>query len=516
MSFLSPAALGQTLFCLSDGTQINAERFETLDGKFLLFVTGGSKPLEYPSSAVRGINVSCPSSQSAPVTASLPATPPRFGIYGSNTIGERLMPMLIDAYGLKRMGVKPSSKLSGNEEQEITIKSSAGIRAVIDLQAHGSATAAPGLIDGKALIGMASRQANPEEARLVNARFGVDIFARGNEHVLGLDGVAVIVNPNNPVKQMSLEQIAHIFSGQITSWKDVGGPDRLVKVFRRDNKSGTFDTFKSLVLGPSHLDVSPQAQALESSELLTSEVARDPDAIGFIGLPYIGRNVALTITSQCGIASSPSQFSVKTEEYPLTRRLYLYTIGAPSDSTAVDLIKFALSDEAQATVQEAEFVDQGITFQDSSEQHSWTESILANPSRTLPAGKLVPSDAIQQFRRLTQMRRSSIVFRFEAGSSRLDNRAQQDIVRLVRHLSSAGVSGKQFYIVGFADATGGWAANQKLAGERVAKVVAALESAGLRAPKDSLLPLSYMAPAVCNDSEAGRRKNRRVEVWLAK
>jgi phosphate transport system substrate-binding protein len=386
---------------------------------------------------------------------------PRFGIHGSNTIGERLMPMLIEAYGKKRLGVMPTAKLTAPEEQEITLRSSSGTRAIIDLHAHGSGTAAPALIDGSAAIGMASRQLNPDEVRLIDQRFNVNVLAPGNEHVLALDGLAVIVNPANPIKQMDLCQIARVFSGQIPNWRDIGGADRPIKIFRRDDKSGTYDTFKALVLAPCHLNISPQAQLRESSETLTADVARDPDAIGFIGLPYINRNVALSISSSCGISSTPSKFSVKTEEYPLARRLYLYTVGAPSDPTARELLQFALSDEAQFTVQEAEFVDQAVGVEEEAEQRHWAESNAKNPTQMLPTGKLVPNDAVQTFQRaMGNSRRSSIVFRFEPGSAHLDTKALQDIGRLSRYLSSPVVSGKQFYIVGFADATGGWAPNR--------------------------------------------------------
>jgi phosphate transport system substrate-binding protein len=259
---------------------------------------------------------------------------------------------------------------------------------------------------------MASRQLNPDEVKLVDQRFNVNVLAPGNEHVLALDGLAVIVHPTNPIKQLRLDQIAQVFSGQITNWRGIGGADRPIKIFRRDDKSGTYDTFKTLVLAPYHLNISAQANALESSETLTAEVARDPDAIGFIGLPYINKNVALSIASSCGISSSPSKFTIKTEEYPLARRLYLYTIGVPADQTARELLQFALSDEAQSTVQEAEFVDQTMAVQEEFDQGRWAETNVENPSQMLPPEKLVPNDAVQAFRHaIGAVRRSSIVFR---------------------------------------------------------------------------------------------------------
>ena len=513
-AFSQPSTAQQALFCFNDGSQVSAERFETRDGKFLLYVAGTSQPLEYPSSAVKGINVKCEPSEAS----SKPEHRSSFGIHGSNTIGERLMPMLIETFGVKKLGAKPTSKLGQSEEQEITLRSSSGPVAVVDLKAHGSATSATDLIDGKSIIGMSSRRMNPEETAAVKAKFGTNPQLPANEHVLALDGVAVIVNAANPVKELSLDQIGKIFAGQITKWSEVGGANRGISVFRRDDKSGTTDTFKSLVLSLNKLNFGAGVSAFESSETVSSKVAADPDAIGFVGLPYINKNRALAITSPCGISSPPSRFTVKTETYPLARRLYLYTIGEPSDPVARDLLQFALSDEAQPIVQETEFVEQTIDFQDDEDQRRSTQDIVSNPSRGLLPDKDVPRDALRSFEALlATVHRTSLTFRFEQGSADLDTRAQQDVGRLVRYLASPAGAGKKFYITGFGDVRGDWAANRSLGFKRAIRVAEELERAGgIHVPQENVLSLSYMAPVACSDNDAGLAKNRRVEIWIAR
>jgi phosphate transport system substrate-binding protein len=509
----------QTTFCIEGGLEIKVDSFESRGDKFILHVPGAAAPLEYASTAVKGINVPCQGATKEPSVSQTKTTGVgQFGIHGSNTIGERLMPMLVEAFGTKKLGVRPASKLTRPEEQEITLKSSAGTLAVVSLFAHGSGTATPALLDGKAIIGMASRQLNTDEQAKIEEKFKTDILAPGNEHVLALDGLAVIVNRDNRLKELSLDQIARIFSGEIANWRDVGGEDAEIHLYRRDNKSGTFDTFKSLVLTPAggtKRDMSPQAKAFESSEALTNEVEHDPDGIGFIGLPYIGRNTALAISSSCGIASIPSKFSIKAEAYPLARRLYLYTIGVPADPTARDLLDFALSDDAQDTVREAEFVDQAVDFQDDAAQRDWVRDVSDDPGRTLAADKPVPRAAVNGFSRaLERVSRSTIAFRFEKGESRLDNRALQDVARLARYLAAPAQKGKHYIIAGFADSEGGWASNIRLSGQRAEAVVAELRKAGVRVPRDAIYPFSYLAPVACNDTEAGSKKNRRVEVWI--
>ncbi len=508
----------QSIFCLEGGVQIGVERFETHDNKFFLYVPGNSTALEYPASAVKGINVPCQAGGSSNTQNNVSSSSNEFGVQGSNTIGERLMPMLIEAYGTKKFGIKPASKLTGNEEEQITLKNSSGASTVVNLQSHGSGTATPGLLEGKAIIGMASRRLNADEQKKLSDKYNMDILAPGNEHVLALDGLAVIVNPTNSVKQLSLDQIAQIFSGEITNWHDVGGADLPINVYRRDNKSGTFDTFKTLVLQPSggtKRDISPQAKPFESSESLSDEVAHDPKGIGFIGLPYIGKNTALSISSPCGIASSPSKFTIKNEEYPLARRLYLYTLGAPANPTARELLEFALSDDAQPTVTDAEFVNQAIDYEEDDLQNRWTQDVLNNSSRTLGYDKPIPASAANSFNRaMGQTHRTTIAFRFEKGSAQLDNRALQDVARLGRYLASPSMSNKRFYLIGFADSSGGWASNQNLATQRAVAVGLELQKTGLRVTRDNISAFSYLAPVACNESDAGAGKNRRVEVWI--
>src|SRR5262249_34436550 len=139
-----------------------------------------------------------------------------FGIHGSNTIGERLMPMLIDAFADKRFGTKPSYRARAPEELDIDIIGpGAAPVARIDLEAKGSGTAVKALLGKAATIGMASRRALPQETDQVATAEHINLTSTGNEHVLALDGLAVIVNPDNPIRQLTLPTIARIFAGEV-------------------------------------------------------------------------------------------------------------------------------------------------------------------------------------------------------------------------------------------------------------------------------------------------------------
>ncbi len=121
-----------------------------------------------------------------------------------------------------------------------------------------------------------------------------------------------------------MEQIAGIFSGAITDWSAVGRAPGRIQVYARDDKSGTFDTFNSLVLKPTKAALTADARRFESSEELSDSVARDANGIGFVGFAYLRNAKALEIGSNCGMAYAPTVFNVKTEQYPLSRRLYVY------------------------------------------------------------------------------------------------------------------------------------------------------------------------------------------------
>ena len=105
--------------------------------------------------------------------------------------------------------------------------------------------------------------------------------------------------------------------------------------------------------------------------MLADEVSQDPLAIGFVGLPFVNRTRALSIVGSCGIATAPTSFSIKTEVYPLGRRLFLYTIGRPAQPIARELLEFSLSDAAQSTVQEAGVVGQRIETSNIADQQTW-------------------------------------------------------------------------------------------------------------------------------------------------
>ena len=442
-----------------------------------------------------------------------PVRPVNFAVHGSNTIGSTLMPALIRSYA-KSIGATVEST-PGKSEREVSLKLAerdGKTLAKIDLQRYGSATAFPALGDGKAQIGMADRPITAAEEVPLLAKTGVvSMRAPGQEHVIGLDGILVVVSPRNSVASLSATQLAKIFSGEIRDWSEVGAPPGKIRIYAPGEKSGTFSTFRSLVLKPRKLKIASNAQRFTSYAKIADLVANDQRGIGITGFAHRGETKPLAIKSTCGFVHRPTGFNVKTGEYPLSRFLYLYTAGRLGSPYADALLNFAKSDPAQSVSAKLGFIDQSIASMPFGQQGNRVASALAATSQNFDMGLM--RQLILDFK---SARRLSSTFRFETGSWKLDSRSQQEIGRLARSLQSETYRGKQVILAGFADAAGSFASNRKLSLTRAQKVRKALLAASdsLSASRIAVRAYSELMPVGCNTTELGKQKNRRVEVWV--
>ena len=440
-----------------------------------------------------------PTSQSSPVPiAAAPSASTNasaqtlLSLCGSNTIGSQLGPDLIHDF-LDSIGASSVSQHDSGSDTRVVTGQVAGKDEQIDIAAHGSATAFSGLRSGDCQIGMASRRVKAGEAATL-ARIG-NMLLPASEHVIGLDGIAVIVNQANPVSSLTVAQLNAVYTGKIKNWRGVGGNDGDIVLYARDDKSGTFDTFKSLVLDSGQLAVG--TKRLEDSTALSSAVEHDPHAIGFIGLPYVGQTKALRIASG-GAAIAPTPLTVGRETYPLTRRLFLYTAASPSNPHVSRFVKFVQSDKGQEIVNRDGFVG---TITSLATTHS--------SSKNLPAG------APPQYRKLVDAYdQASFNFYFNTGSDILDNKALVDVGRLVSLMSTSAARNKSVVLAGFADSTGDSQANIALSLNRANAASKELQAEGIRV--QSTIGFGQELPIRDNSTESGREKNRRVEIFITR
>jgi len=409
-------------------------------------------------------------------------------IHGSNTIGAHLMPELVIRW-LRQAGAMDALIDTGGVALERRVLATlGGQRVAVEIHSYGSGTGFDDLAWGKCDIAMSSKPIDAEKAGKL-ANLG-NMSSPEAEHVIALDGIAILVHPQNQLPPVSLEQLQRIFSGEIKRWEEISPDIRgEIHIERRDDVSGTHDVFKHQVLRGSSM--SGQAHINFSSDELAKRIGEDPLAIGYSSVSFRSSNRTVPILTEGG-AKEPSILLVQTEDYPLSRRLFLYTAEQPKNAQVVSLVKYLQSVEGQAQVEELGFVAQ----------------ILRLHAVEPPLG------APEEYSKLaSSAKRVSANIRFRDGTLRLDNRSLKDLSRLRNLVQSPSLRSCRIHLAGFSDASGDPAANQSLSQER-AEMVASLLEAQLGEATFTIHAFGSVLPVASNQNEEGRARNRRVEVWL--
>lgn len=226
----------------------------------------------------------------------------------------------------------------------------------ISVTGGGSGTGLAALINGTVDLANASRQIKPEEQDQI-----VQNGHQAIEHVVASDAIAVIVNPNNPIQNLTLEEISRIYKGEINNWAELGGENRPIVRLSRETNSGTHVYFLEEVirLGSSEDKsiFSADTLLLPSSEGIITEVRDNPNAIGYDGLGYVTPDVKVISVAKDRSHSyvQPTIETVKDDSYPISRDLYMYTTDSPSQVVQAYL-EWIFSAEAQQIVSELGFV----------------------------------------------------------------------------------------------------------------------------------------------------------------
>jgi phosphate transport system substrate-binding protein len=421
--------------------------------------------------------------------ASVPCAAADLKIYGSNTVGDELAPALVRGW-LQAQGYDQISEQHEGTEHALTGSNAAGKTLEVELDARGSTTGFVALQAQKADIAMSSRPIKSTEVTALKSFGHCDTAAC--EAVVGLDGIAIIVNAKNPLSRLDKGALQRIFSGQVKDWGEIGGDKGAVHVYALDENSGTFDTFSHLVLGKSSLVGSAKRDASHSE--ISKRVAADVNAIGFVGLPFVHDSKALAVSDGEAQPITPSAFSVATEDYALSRRLFFYLPELSATELAHKFVEFAVSDAGQKVVEKTGFVSQAVLAE---------EVVIAD-------------SAPEEYRQLTKgAKRLSLNFRFLAGSAKLDNKAQRDLARLKAFMARPENSKRkrELMLFGFADSNESMPiVSLQLSMERADMVADLLLKEGMTPGK--VRGYGNSVAVAANDSEAGRAKNRRVEVWI--
>src|SRR5450432_79152 len=220
----------------------------------------------------------------------------RLVIKGSDTLWAKLVPQLAEAFKAQHPDV------------------------TFDIAAEGSTTGIAAIIDGTAQIGMSSRRAKPAEVGAASGK-GVNM----KPTIVAYDGIAVILNSANPIKGLTKKQVEQIFTGDVTDWSAVGGSPGKISVYTRNTSSGTYSDFKELAM--KKRDYASSAQKMAGNEQIASEVGKNANGIGYVGLAYTKAGGIKVMAIDGAI---PSAQTVHAKTYPYARPTFYYTNGEPS------------------------------------------------------------------------------------------------------------------------------------------------------------------------------------------
>src|ERR1041385_5939231 len=229
-------------------------------------------------------------------------------IKGSDTLGAKLVPQLAEQFKAQRPGT------------------------TFDIAAEGSTTGIAAIIDGTAQIGMSSRRAKSSEVGTAAAK-GINM----KPTVVAYDGIAVIVNANNPIKSLTKKQVEQIFAGDVTDWSAVGGWGGKILIYTRNTSSGTYSDFKELAM--KKRDYAGGSQKMAGNEQIAAEVGKNPNGVGYVGLAYTKAG-GIKVMPIDGVL--PSVQSVHAKTYPYARPTFYYTNGEPS-GLAKQFLDFTIS-----------------------------------------------------------------------------------------------------------------------------------------------------------------------------
>lgn len=408
----------------------------------------------------------------------------RLRIHGSNTIGEKLAPALAEAW-LATQGCGAVTRKELVPGEFVLAGAVCGIE--VEFATHGSSTGIKDLMAGSADVAMASRPVAPAEVERAASLGKLDMAPQ--EAVLALDGVAVIVHPSNPLRSLRVDQVRALFDGDVRDWSAFGGAGSgAVRVHARDEASGTWETFRGLVLGERTLRA--DATRYESTAALARAVAADPNAIGFVGFAGIGPARALAI-ADAGVAMAPQALRIAVEDYALSRRLFFYRPAQPTP-LARAFVDFSLSAAGQRVVEDIGFVSQDI--------RAFADAVRTD----------VPDD----YRRLVDgAERLSLNFRFNRNGQLLDSKTQHDVARLRDFMQRPENRDRRLLLLGFADPDETSAYLElSLSNDRVDYIAGLLEHLGQ--PVHVLRGMGGSAPLASDTGALGRLRNRRVEVWV--
>ncbi len=433
---------------------------------------------------------------------------------GSATMGAVLMPALIDAYA-QRNGytVTREDEDATRFVLSLTRKDTGKLAARFGFRASNTNEGFADLLADEADIVMSLREIRPEERKLAREAGMGDLTGANRSRVLALDAVVPVVAPGNPVRSISPLTLAQVFSGEVTNWKELGGPDAPIELHLPDAASGLAQAIEDQVIAPEKLTLSESAIRHALPDQIADAVGQDALALGLTSYAERRNTRVLTLGGTCGFSLDAARRTIKTEDYPLTAPMFLYFPARRLPRVAREFLAFTRGPAAQNVIRRSGFVDQAPEEIAIEQQGNRFANAI-----TVAGVETTLEELQRMISTLSPMARLTTTFRFETGSIRLDAQSRSNVQQLARALEQGRYDARQLSFVGFSDGQGAAKGNRDIALRRAEAVLRAISAAAVTANLDRVDlrvdAFGEAMPMACDDTSWGRQANRRVEVWV--
>ncbi|MBI1252545.1 MAG: OmpA family protein [Alphaproteobacteria bacterium] len=426
---------------------------------------------------------------------------------GSSAMTARLAPRIVsDFLSANGYQTAPAERLADGAQRVTGLRE--GRRCTVVIRTSETTQGFRDLAAGEADLALAQRPILPADVTLLRDAGAGDFDADRAlaEHLVAFDALAIATHASNPVRTITLDQARDLALGLTPSWRALGGVDAAVRLFGVRDGTGADDFPNDMVTGETAGwdELEDKAEVMETESALAAALADAPTGIGFFSSAFLpGDGVRpLHISAGAAAAYGPNADDARAQRYPIVRRLFVYVRpeAMRNDPFIQGLVRYFQSPAAFDAIDGEGFV----ALRDGAP--------LTNAARMAEIGCMygAPESAV-----LTELLRDAVRtdhhFHFVPNTNRLDDAANATLAAVAADLQTRQRGGERIILVGHADTEGSQDGNRALALRRASAVRAALESIGVQGVQIE------SAGEICsesdNETEAGRRENRRVDVW---
>lgn len=500
----APAVADDVTLTSRDGSVEISGVLLGFDGEFYRVDT------EYGVLTVDGSGVSC----DGPGCPNLTAFTADLSISAARAVAEPLLPALIESFA-RAEGYAATREEVPGEGFVYTLYATGNPTPVARFRVRltTSQDAFADLVTEMADYVVSLREPTRDERLMARDAALGDLDAVRQSRVLALDALVPVVNPDNPVRRLGIDTLAALYAGEKSRWSEVGGEDAPITLYLRDPAAGFGMVFDRQVVQAQGRALSPKVLTKASNGGVTLAVEEDPFGLGITSVSQTGLTETVTLTGDCAFEVAPTPLAIKAGDYPLAAPIYLYRPAIRLPQAGRDFLSFLRTGSAGRVIQRVGLVDQSIDEIALADQGTRLANAIAQ------AGPEVALPELQRMVALmTETRRLTLTYRFRGGSTALDAPSRSNVGLLAEALEAGDFDGRRLVFVGFSDGQGDATLNKRLAARRAQAVRdAVLEAAETYNPELVEIGMDAFGealPMACDDSDWGRRINRRVEVWV--